>query len=481
MKLTASLLVLSFFCASLVPVAPSGSSSASQAEAAQQVNFKKIINGKDNPSLIADTVAYDVFFRSLTFSPQESAAVQSRLRALADKMGITVEEASAIRAAAEEFSQSVAALDVQAAEIKEKHLPNLTPGDASQLTGLQKQKEALITSTVASNSTRLGRQLADKLLLHIVGYVKPRVRSLQPPTPDHQHDSLSHKNAGSPRFIKTSYAPAQTYNGLGVGGYGHLYVDGWQDTAAGAVYGQGLVTEDYNSYSHMWSVNTRIYNPDGTRSQSRLIEWYRAASSSTTSLPILDDFGDFFIEIEIKQKCPYIFGLIALGIFLLDPPVTVPPGVEVGFHKVFLQAPSDPEALESAAFASDVFGAAFTNIVNFNISTTQGPAACEGESFIIQASFVPPQDSAFCCNLTRISLFRDNKFEKSPNPVTGFTEGIFINFVLRESFVAVRLRRRLDANGMKVGTTNSVNISISGRLGNGQPYPGRAIVRLVCP
>ncbi|MCA1620030.1 MAG: hypothetical protein LC795_12105 [Acidobacteria bacterium] len=237
------------------------------------------------------------------------------------------------------------------------------------------------------------------------------------------------------------------------------------------------MTEDYNSYNHTWSVNAKIYNPEGTRSQSWLVEWNRATTSSTTSMPIFDDFGDFFIEIELKEKCPYILGLIALGVFLLNPPISVPPSVQVGFDKVFLQAPNDPEAPESAAFASDVFGLTFTNQVNFNINTTQGPAACAGESFIIQASFRIPENSAFCCNLNRVGLSADNKFEKSPNPITGFTQGIFTDVGSRQPFVAVRLRKRGDGGG----STNSVHISISGRYGNGDSYPGQATVRLVCP
>lgn len=87
-------------------------------------------------------------------------------------------------------------------------------------------------------------------------------------------------------------------------------MDGWRDTAASVVYGRGLVTKDYNVYGHTWSVNARIYNPEKTRSQSWLVGWSRATTSSTTSMPILDDFGHFFIEVVLKEKCPYLLGLI---------------------------------------------------------------------------------------------------------------------------------------------------------------------------
>lgn len=480
MKLTASLLALSFLCASLMLAAPHGAARASQAVTAKEVPFKNVINGKDKPSFIADAVAYDVFFRALVSSPAESAAAQSRLRALAVQMGISDGEADAIRAAAEEFNQNVALFDAQAGDIKDKHLPNLTPGDVGQLTALQKQKESLIISTVASLPARLGRQLAGKLRLHITGYVKRRVRSLQPPTPDHNHHDAGLRGGGPPRFLKAGFAPAQTYNNFGMGAYGHLYVDGWQDTNAHVVYGQGLVTEDYNSYNHQWSVTTRVYNPEGTRSASQTIEWYRATPSSTTSLSVLDgEFGDFFIEIDIREKCPYIYGIIALGIFLLEPTESVPPSTAVGFDKAFLQGSNDPQGPESAAYASAVFDSPYNN-ANLNINTTQGPAACGGESFVIQASFVPPPNSASCCSLTHIGFSKDAQYEKSPNPVSGFVEGIFTDVGSRNPYVAVRLRKRLTANGTPLGTTNSVFITIHGTFGNGQTYAGHATVKPVC-
>jgi hypothetical protein len=314
MRLTTPLLALSLIVSLLASFIPGNSLRASQTETIKQEKFTNIVNGKNNPSLISDTVAYDVFFRSLVSSPRESAATQSRLRDLARKMGIAAGDADAIRAVAEEFSQNVALFDEQAGAIKDKHLPNLTPEDANQLTDLQKQKEALITSTVASLIGRLGRRLADALRLHITGYVKPRVRSMQVPPSNHRHDSAGRGNAGAFHILKAGYNPARSYFGIGMNGYGHLYMDGWQDTGAGLVYGHSLLTEDYNNYGHTWSVNTMIYNPDGTRSQSNLVEWYRATTSSTTALSIGDDFGDFFIEAEIKEKCPYIFTLIALGV-----------------------------------------------------------------------------------------------------------------------------------------------------------------------
>lgn len=225
MKLTTMLLTLTLLSGvALPPAHPGGASNtAVQQPGERQVPFRKVVNGRADPAAIRDTVAYDVFFRSLVFPSREGAEAESRLTALAGGLKITAEEADEIRAVAEEFNQNVVAFDEIAAGIKGKHLPNLSSDDAHELAGLQKRKEALITSTVTTLPARLGRRVADALRLHIAGYLKPRVRSLQPPASNHRHDSAGARPRPV-RFTKAGYSPAQTTYNIGMGGYGHLYL-----------------------------------------------------------------------------------------------------------------------------------------------------------------------------------------------------------------------------------------------------------------
>ncbi len=65
--------------------------------------------------------------------------------------------------------------------------------------------------------------------------------------------------------------------------------------------------------------------------------------------------------------------------------------MDVGFDKAFLQDSGDPQALESEAYATGLFDT--FNTVDLNINPTEGLDACRGDAFIIQASFVPPQDA----------------------------------------------------------------------------------------
>lgn len=65
------------------------------------------------------------FFRALIFGPNETALAQSRLRALAEEIGLTPLEAENRRDLAENFTRQIAPFDGRVAAIKEKHLPNL--------------------------------------------------------------------------------------------------------------------------------------------------------------------------------------------------------------------------------------------------------------------------------------------------------------------------------------------------------------------
>jgi hypothetical protein len=172
---------------------------------------------------------------------------------------------------AAEYNQLVSVLDEQAARIGDKGLPNLTMLDAAELAGLQKRKESLVASFVASFPDQLGQRLTCLSQSYIEQRVKPRVRNFQLQAPP-QISSVK-----PVRFMATGLTSAQTYNGVGMNGYGHLYVSSWQDAATSSVCGRGLVTEDYNMYGHTWSVQTRVYNP---KAHARRPVW-----SSSTEQP----------------------------------------------------------------------------------------------------------------------------------------------------------------------------------------------------
>ncbi|HEX8072943.1 MAG TPA: hypothetical protein VF546_23560 [Pyrinomonadaceae bacterium] len=472
MKLTATLVSSILLLAVLPGVCSSGLSRAQTHDHAAQATAGDLADGITNPSGVSDSVAYDIFLRSFTFRPEESAYAAGWLRALANEMGLSATEADALRRAAAEYDQLASVLDERAARISDRRLPNLTMQDAAELAELQRRKEALVASFVASFPDRLGQRLAGLSQSYVERRVKPRVRNFQPQTTPQlsQHKPV--------RFMTTGLSPAQTYNGVGMNGYGHLYISSWQDAAANSVCGRGLVTEDYNMYGHTWSVQARVYNPEGTRSQASLVEFYRATTSSTTGLPILDEFGGFSVEVTIKERCPYVLGLLALGIFIGDEFFALPTELKVVYIKAFFQEGNDPEAPESSALASSDFDGVRTTL---NVKTRLGPDTCTGhDAFILQASFQPPPSTASVCGSTstcRVAVSRNSNFDISPNPVNGFTSRFYTDFVSRADFVAVRLKKRADVTGAISGT---LIITVNGSFQSGDSFTGPGFVKLVC-
>lgn len=329
MKLTT--ILLSLLLLSLLAF-PCGSSALHHASAAQQHShnghkpFANVIDGSHSPSLISDTVAYELFLRSLVFRADEASAAESRHRALAEELNLSIGEIRAIVLQAQAFAQAADIFDRKAAQIKEKHLPNLTPQDAGELLSLQKRKEALLDAAITAFPRKLGADISDRLRAYVGEHVKRGIRSVQPVRPTDEGIPASGARRGL-RLMAARYAPAQNYNGVGMYGYGHLYMNGWKDMTEGYVYQRSIVTEDYNVYGHRWSVQTKVYSPERTRVASTTYEYYPATTSSTVRIDIGIDDGEFSIETILKQMCPYL-GLLGFAALPGDP-IVIPPIVRI--------------------------------------------------------------------------------------------------------------------------------------------------------
>lgn len=300
----------------------SGTSVAQTDPHAGHAQAETVIEGSQTPSLIRDTVAYESFFRSLVFAPEEADLAVGRVAALAVELDVSAEKAEAVRAVAEDLARALQPLDAQATAIKDsKHLPNLNAADASQLAGLQQRKEAIINSTAAGLDRRLGREAAEKVRQYVERDVKPRVRSFRAAAPRVERGAGPAEGA---YFLSAGYSPAQTYNGVGMNGYGHLYVSSWSDDSQARASARSQVTEDYNNYGHRWSVETKITSPGGTRVASNRVEWYAAPTNSTSQLDFGLEDGPFDVDVILRQSCPFIYGYI-LSQFLQNPPLNVPP------------------------------------------------------------------------------------------------------------------------------------------------------------
>jgi acetylornithine deacetylase/succinyl-diaminopimelate desuccinylase-like protein len=152
----------------------------------QVTNPPGTIDGAVHPEMIPDRSAYLMLFRLVANrrSEAEQHSIRSYLRSVAGlgraeanrPFDNTDADIEAVIAAAEEFNERVTVLDGKAAEIKDRTWPNPAPGDLEQLSGLQRQKEALIDEMSLSLLRRLSPGGAASLVRHINQYVKRRVK-----------------------------------------------------------------------------------------------------------------------------------------------------------------------------------------------------------------------------------------------------------------------------------------------------------------
>ena len=195
---------------------PAGSAvNAQNADHSQSSNLQSqdgpgVINGKDNPELIPDHVAYAMLFRLVANRQEESAQrsiriyvkqifhcrdCESRLRSgqvTAEPAGDNPDIDTLI-AVAEEHHRRITVLDNEAAKIKGRSWPEPAPEVMAKLTKLQMENEALTAEIAASLPMRLSAEGMQQLRRFIVEHVKPGIKIMPgpepPPDSDYYHES----------------------------------------------------------------------------------------------------------------------------------------------------------------------------------------------------------------------------------------------------------------------------------------------------
>lgn len=143
--------------------------SAAPAQPQREQDAPGVIKGADNPDSIPDHMAFSVIFRLL--SNASTDVEKQRARSYLRRMGLGVQacntcpaaaspearerDIDAFLSAANEFKQQVSALDEQARDIRTRNRSAMTPAVMARLTQLQRQKEAIVKSIVASLPRRL--------------------------------------------------------------------------------------------------------------------------------------------------------------------------------------------------------------------------------------------------------------------------------------------------------------------------------------
>lgn len=142
-----------------------------------------IVNGKDNPDLIPDRVAYSLIFRLI--SEHQGEAEKAHIRAYVRHLGLGKQackkcsassdeaDVDALIAVANEFKQRVGTLDGQAKELRSRHRETLPSAVKGQLAQLQRRKDAVVVEMIAV----LPKRLSANGLRNLRGRVRERVKS----------------------------------------------------------------------------------------------------------------------------------------------------------------------------------------------------------------------------------------------------------------------------------------------------------------
>lgn len=150
----------------------------------------EVIDGEKNPEKIPDHVAYGMVFRVI--AGREGENEKRSIRAYINQLGLGKQKCISCRKddsksladpeidvlieAAETYARQVSLLDLRAQTIKDATWQNPTAEAKAELAKLQREKESLIRSIVASLHRRLGRDASGRLSERINLRVKHRIQ-----------------------------------------------------------------------------------------------------------------------------------------------------------------------------------------------------------------------------------------------------------------------------------------------------------------
>ena len=150
----------------------------------------EVIDGEKNPEKIPDHVAYGMVFRVI--AGREGEIEKRSIRAYINQLGLGAQkciscpkddnksladpEIDVLIEAAESYARQVSLLDLRAKTIKDATWVNPTAEARAELAKLQREKESLIRSTVASLHKQLGGDASGRLSEQIKLRVKKRIK-----------------------------------------------------------------------------------------------------------------------------------------------------------------------------------------------------------------------------------------------------------------------------------------------------------------
>ena len=225
---------------------------------AKQEPPKLTKNGKINPSLIPDWVAYEFFFKSLVTSPSEGDRGQGRIKSFVKQTGIKISQIEPLLAEASRIYQRISGFDRQVKSIKDQNWPDPEPQVWDQLKEIQEEKETAIIEQSKAFLTRQGTEVGGNLRSFINDHVKRHIKGYASrPNPGQELRSYHTVRMNFATVSPLLFASMQMQGDETV----YIYANASYTPGDDFVYGYGDVSATASSYGHEYSMRSEFQSP----------------------------------------------------------------------------------------------------------------------------------------------------------------------------------------------------------------------------
>ncbi len=253
-----------------------------------QPDLPGTISGASNPEAIPDTVAYELFMRSIADYPSASVFKDS---------GLTEDQIANLLSYVSTFETVIGSLDHGVRQVKR------TRRGTEKLAQFQKQREEFLDRELNHYLPRnLGAETAKKLRLFINGRVKPKTKKVSSVIARQSSTEANPRISGRSKSRNSVLSNNHTLRPISTDGV-YVYCHGWKDGST--VYGSGTVSSDYSDFNQ-YLVTTTVISPAGTRSSTSQTGWDYAGVTDTEYLPIMPNDGRFTVEAVVEGTNGYV-------------------------------------------------------------------------------------------------------------------------------------------------------------------------------
>jgi len=326
-----------------------------------QPDLPGTVSGASNPEAIPDTIAYELFMRSIADYPSEFVFKDS---------GFSGDQIANLLSYVRSFELVIATLD-QAA----RHIKGARRG-TDKLAQLQKQKEQFLERELNHYlPLNLGAEGANRIRSFINGRVKQKTKKLPAEIAKLRTSARHHSSATMPNSSV------------------YIYTNAWRDGEN--VYGSGTISSDYSDYNQ-YLVTTTVVSPNGSRYSTSQSGWDFAAVTDTEYLPIMPNGGTFTVESIFEATNGYMTSAVnAVTVNKLvsivfvqaipNPPLTVPPPTTASNSsaQITAQISFSDDTVQSDFAEVELMQAANPNLVDYSVGPNTGEGITTGSNRLV--------------------------------------------------------------------------------------------------